>query len=475
MSLNAKSSKTLPFYLFVIGAFLILISPEILSEGMFIDGLFYSTISNNLAHGIGTFWNRQFTATTFTQFNEHPPLAFGLQSLFITLFGDSSYVDKIYSITTYVITGCILLNIWKTLGYRHGWLPLLCWFSIPLVSWACKNNVLENTMMIFTTLSVLFYLKSLKSNRFFYVLLSGLMLALGFLTKGFVAFFPWTFPFFWWLLSRQKSFREMLTDSIGIFLFTVLPLVTLIILSPEARLSLNKYINNQVLYSLKNIVAVNSRFFIVKKLFMELIPVIGLSLLFIGAGWRKKFPFTTLKSYYKKAGVFILLGLAGVLPVMISMKQSGIYILTAFPFFAIGAAILLYPLAAFFLDTINYRSKKFLLFKFTGYGLFFIGLLLCLYFANHIGRDKNKIQDTHLILSKISYGSTVNVVPDLWWDWSLQGYFARFKNVSLDSNLANKRAYLIIKNENLPDSILKNYTKIELQTTEYKLYQTRSR
>ncbi len=475
MRKNLNISQTVPFYFFIIGAFLLLISPQILSEGMFLDGLVYSTVTKNLANGIGTFWNPQFSATWLTDFHEHPPLAFGLQSLFFTFLGDSSYVDKIYSITTYVITGFILLKIWKTLGYRHGWLPLLCWFSIPLVSWACKNNVLENTMMIFTSLSVLFYLKSQKSNRLFYIFLSGLMLAFGFLTKGFVAFFPWTFPFFVWLLSRQKSFRDMLTDSLGIFLFTVLPLVALIIFSPEARWSLHKYFDKQVVYSLKNAVTVNSRFFIVKKLLLELIPVMGVCLLFILAGWQKKFPFATLKNNYKKAGVFILLGLAGVLPVMISMKQSGIYILTAFPFFAIGAGILLYPLTAFLLDTINYQSKKFLLFKFTGYGFFFIGVLLCLYFANHIGRDKTKIQDTHLILSKISYGSTVNVVPDLWWDWSLQGYFGRFKNVSLDSNLFNKREYLLVQNENYPDSIIKYYTIIELQTTEYKLYKKQSK
>ena len=41
--------------------------------------------------------------------------------------------------------------------------------------------------------------------------------------------------------------------------------------------------------------------------------------------------------------VFILLGLTGVLPLMISIKQSGFYLIPAFPFFAIGACILMYP------------------------------------------------------------------------------------------------------------------------------------
>lgn len=79
---------------FITGIFFILICPNFLTEGMFMDGLMYSAISKNLANGIGTFWNPYLSETLFPEFHEHPPLAFGIQSIFYNLFGESFYVEK---------------------------------------------------------------------------------------------------------------------------------------------------------------------------------------------------------------------------------------------------------------------------------------------------------------------------------------------------------------------------------------------
>jgi 4-amino-4-deoxy-L-arabinose transferase-like glycosyltransferase len=159
---------------------------------MFLDGLIYSTVSKNLADGLGTFWNPHFTTTLMPEFHEHPPLAFGIQSVFYTFLGESRYIDKFYSLFTVAIVGYIILRIWKTLGYKYGWFPLFIWLMTPTVFWASYNNLLENSLTIFTSLSILFYLKNQESKKYYFIFLSGFMLALGFLTKGFVAFYPWT-------------------------------------------------------------------------------------------------------------------------------------------------------------------------------------------------------------------------------------------------------------------------------------------
>ena len=151
-----------PFYLSVFGILLIIISPNMLSDGMFMDGLFYAIISKNLANGVGDFWHLHLTKTLDPVFVVHPPLVFGLQSLFFKVFGDSIYVERIYSLLTYVVTGIIVVRIWKKLiknnSNQTAWLPLLFWVITPVVFWAVPNNI-ENTMMIFTSLSVLFILK----------------------------------------------------------------------------------------------------------------------------------------------------------------------------------------------------------------------------------------------------------------------------------------------------------------------------
>ncbi len=434
------------------------------------DGLIYSTIAHNLSNGIGSFWNPYFTATNMTDFHEHPPLAMGMQSIFFALFGESRFVDKFYSLITFVLVGYIILKIWTSLNLKHGWIPLLLWLLTPLVIWASSNNMLENTLSIFTSLSILFYFKSQNRNKYFFLFLSGFVLALGFLTKGFVAFFPWTFPFILWLLLRQNSFRTMAIDSMGMFMFTLVPLILLVLLYPEAGLSIHKYIETQVINSIKNVTTIDSRSYIVTRLLLEMIPAISLFVIFTIFGWYKKISLNLIRSNYKIALVFVLLGLTGVLPIMISMKQSGFYILATFPFFAIGIAVLIYPVIDLLLNNINYNSKGFLVFKWVAKGIFFSGILLSFYFSNHIGRDRNKITDTYKILAVLPEGSIINIYPNMWQDWSLHGYFGRYKNVSLDPNIDNKRAYLLIHKNDYSDTIHQDYKIVELQTTDYKLF-----
>jgi hypothetical protein len=296
------------------------------------------------------------------------------------------------------------------------------------------------------------------------------MLSLGFLTKGFVAFFPWTFPFLIWLLLRQKTFRNMVIDSVGVLISTLAPLAFLLVFFPEAKLSIDKYIDVQVINSIKNIATVDSRFYIVERLLLELIPAIALLLIFMIWGWRKNFSMSSIKGTHKTALVFILLGLTGVLPIMISMKQRGFYILATFPFFAIGMSVLIRPLMDYLSSTINYQSRGFLFFKWLAVGCFSIGIILSVYFSNHIGRDFNKLSDIKKIIPALSQGDVINVYPNMWDDWSLHGYFGRYKNVSLDSNNPGEREYLLIQKNDFAESINQNYQLIELQTADYLLF-----
>jgi hypothetical protein len=50
--LNAFS-QALPFYLLAAGVFLLIVCQDILSNGMFLDGLIYSTVSKNLSDHSG--------------------------------------------------------------------------------------------------------------------------------------------------------------------------------------------------------------------------------------------------------------------------------------------------------------------------------------------------------------------------------------------------------------------------------------
>jgi 4-amino-4-deoxy-L-arabinose transferase-like glycosyltransferase len=405
-----------------------------------------------------------------SDFHEHPPLAFGLQSVFFRLFGESRFVDRAYSILTLIIAGFIILKIWKTSGYKNGWIPLLIWLITPTVFWTSYNNLLENTLTIFISLSVLFYLKNQENNKLYFILLSGLMLAFGFLTKGFVAFFPWTFPFLLWLFLKDKSFGRMFSDSLMIFFFTIVPLLLLVLIFPLARFSLLQYIDNQVIESIRHIVTVESRFDIVMRLLSEIALPAVLCVIFIFTGRIRKVPLLFNTENTRKALVFIFLGLTGVLPIMISMKQSGFYILPAYPLFSIGACILMYPFIDSLLAKIDYESKLFISFKWFSYALFSAGIILSVWYSDGYSRDRNMIKDTYSVLGVIPSGTIINISPGMYEDWSLHAYFARFKNVSLDPDLSNKREYLLIKNEYYSDTLNSGFNPIEINTTDYKLF-----
>jgi 4-amino-4-deoxy-L-arabinose transferase-like glycosyltransferase len=462
-------SRSLPFYLLASGVYLMIVFKDIFSNGMFLDGLIYSTVSRNMAEGLGTFWNPHFTSTLLSDFHEHPPLAFGIQSIFFTILGQSRYVDRLYSVLTVVISGYIILNIWKTLGNKNGWFPLLIWLVTPTVFWASYNNLLENTLTIFTSLSILFYLKNINGKKPGFLILSGFMLSLGFLTKGFVAFFPWTFPFLLWLFLNDKSFGRMVTDSILIVFFTVSPIILLILLFPTAAISLHNYVDNQVINSIKNIVTVNSRFDILIRLVNELAPVVCLSVLILIHGRIRKSKVVIEKKNLKQAMAFAALGLTGVLPIMISMKQSGFYILPTYPFFSIAAGILMYPYISSVLSKIDYESKGFIFFKWIGYGIFILGMIMSILYSDHYSRDKNLIKDTYAVSDSIPGGITININPDMYEEWSLHGYFARFGNISLDPDLSNKRDYLLIRNEEYSDTLKTTYNIININTSEFQL------
>jgi 4-amino-4-deoxy-L-arabinose transferase-like glycosyltransferase len=465
--------KEIIFYLAVIGVFLCIVAPNLFSDGMFMDGLFYATISRNMAEGLGSFWYPHLSQTLFPQFHEHPPLALGLQSLWFMVFGDSIYVERFYSLSTFVVTGLLIVLIWKELTdeIKTGWIPLLFWITVPAVSWACANNILENTLSIFICLPVYFYLKSHKKHRYFYLLLSGMALALGLLTKGFVALFPWSLPFWFWALRVNRNFWSMLRDILLLLIFTVLPVILLFYLSESAADSLVKYFNIQVIHSLQNVQTVDTRFAIIGIFLIKIIPPLVTGGLLIMISEKNQSDLALLKSRGRYSLIFLFLCLSGVLPIMISLKQRGFYILAVYPFFALSIAYFLYPLFKRKLEKFKEGTRGFKIFSLFSCLILAAGILLSILQVNRTGRDKNKLHDIHLIIEKVGRDEVINMCHDLHTDWSLRGYFARYANISLDYSYETEHPYFIVKGVCDFKELEAKYSKMDLPLTEYTLYQ----
>lgn len=469
-------SKSAPFYLCVLALFIGIVSPALFSDGMFMDGLIYANIAKNLADGMGSFWYLKFSESWFSNFHEHPPLAMALQSLFFRIFGDTMYVERFYSLTTYMITAWIMIKIWKELSDKKmseiAWLALVLWMSIPLVTWAAANNMLENTMMIFTSLAVLFMMKSIKGNALVFTFLAGIMLNLAFLTKGFTSLFPLSLYFWLWLFNWDISFKfkHFFTRTFLLIISFLLPFLLIYLFNYEGIISLQNYFNIQVVNSLNNIQTVDNRFYILYRLLRELIPALLISV-FVYVFTFRKYPVLFKKSSKISKSIMILvaLGLSGVMPIIISMKQSGFYILATFPFFAMAISLFISRVVFKWYNDIDQNSKGFDRFRKLSIGLLVLAVFLAFLQTNRIGRDKQMLSDIYAIKEVVPENSMISIQADLGFNWSLYGYFHRYANISLETLQQNQNEfYLSNKVDSLPPN--PNYMHVQMELNKFRLY-----
>lgn len=156
--------------IFFIGLFI----PSLVHDGMFLDGITYSAISNNLANGYGSYFDPHYTKLLYPHFHEHPPFVFIIHSFFFKIFGSSFVTERIYCLFISLLTIVGIIQCWRlftnyTALKAYGWLPVILWLSIPVVSWSYKNNLLENTTGVFIIFSVFFTLNSLVKNNIIYL------------------------------------------------------------------------------------------------------------------------------------------------------------------------------------------------------------------------------------------------------------------------------------------------------------------
>ncbi len=465
--MNARQT---PFLIITIALFLGFISPRWLSDGMFCDGLVYAVIANNLAHGLGSFWDLFYAPGLGSHFQGHPPLAFGLESLFFRLLGDSLLVERFYSFFTYLVTAYVVVRIWKQVAGRQYfsffWLPLFMWFAVPLTIWGISNNMLENTMMMFTSLAILFGLKSYRGNRYVNTLLSGVMIFLAVLTKGPVGLFPFAFPFWVFVFTREVSFKRFASDLSLLLGAFVLAFLLMLVLFPESIDTLTAYFNSQIAGSFYTVQTVNNRAYILGRLLSELIPVYVAILLVAVLARKTKWYDGSNRWVY----IFLLTGFSGVFPIMVSLKQSGFYILPAFPILAVAVALFVLPGVRFLTDKINIRSRGFIIFKYGAVVLLAMALVLNLVFLNKTGRDEVLLSDVHQIVKEVPAGSTMYVGPGFSTDWLLFGYFWRYGKIDLDTVTPQTHRYILTKKGH-SDTLLSAFKKDSIGLNLFDLYE----
>ncbi len=479
------NKQNLPFWLFTIFIIIIQILPTLIQNGMFMDGLQYACVAKNLANGLGSFWHPYICSTWWKNgsnfFLEHPPLVFGIQSLFFKALGNGIYVERLYSLCTAVITAFLIFLIWKTIFENDSetknlaWLSVLFWIIMPVCFWSYRNNLQENTMGIFTTLSVYFIIKALKKEIkstfyiFIFLLLSGISIFLASFSKGVPGLFPIVTVFLIWLIYKNFSFHKMILYS-AFLIFIPVVIYSLLLLNHDAYDSLIFYFKHRLLYRINEEPTVTSRFYIILRLLIELIPAIVIGVILQIYLKITKTSYAKLNSKYKKHILFFfLLGLSGSLPLSATLVQRTFYLVPSLPYFAIGLAILCLGMIKKLIGLIDFEKKSFKKFKIFSIMLVSGGILYSGVQFGKAGRDIDTLNDVYLIGSIVPKESTINIESSIYKEWSFQFYLIRHFNISLDPS-NNKIQQYFIKRKESKTILSENYRKIKLMTKKYDLF-----
>ncbi len=427
-------------WLFTIVVVIALFLPRIVTEGMFMDGLTYAAVANNLAQDKGGFWDAEFYSIyeKTELFQGHPPLQFWIQSLLFRLFGTSHWaIERIYCA---LILGCniaLIRYIWNRLFYTersrsHAWLPILLWYIIPTVFWAYPNNLLEGTTTVFT-LGAVGCLLTLypsvsgvaSSNAAIYLAITGFsgLVMCAFLTKGPVGLFPLAVPFVMAFQGRNGiRYSHAIAGCLGfIGLFAV------ILIQDKAFVFFEKYWEIQVQTALSGEATTESngvwgRFFLLKALVIELLVPFALVLgIYLSTKNAKK---TNPESPRPHSNILFLLfiGLSASLPLLLSTKQRGFYLLPALPWFALALAALCLP----WLGDAPFFSKYSRLIRYS-LGVALLGVLAFSYTEmGEISREKDLLTVIHKIQADQAGTGNICICEGALGDYGLHSYIQRY-------------------------------------------------
>jgi hypothetical protein len=415
-------------------------------EGMFMDGVLYSAVANNLSKGIGHFWNPSFSPTLYPHFHEQPPFGLWLQSLFF-IDGASRFPERMFDLSVFIATVAVMLLFWQSAQLGLGFWPVLLWISIPTVQWGIVNNVLEQPMALFDLLSIFFSWKNFQkgpSNSYVYLSLALLFLFLASFTKGIQGLFPLTAPLVF-SFAYRKNTQSAILASLSLFLGIIVCYALMVTLIPSAMESYKAYFQSRF-DGFPNTRHANTeyRIALLGNLLLQLaIPLAIIGLTFLFTRKRETNIPTSASDTQALALSFFLIACSASLPIMLSHEQRGFYLNTSMPFYALA-------LAAYSYNLIQKTEEEWAGFpKLHPYlrNILLLGLFLSVVgfwaLLNSPKRDKEKLSDLTRIGKSIYPDSKIGVDPITWTDWGLQNYSMRYQGIALDPDTSKSNWYLI--------------------------------
>lgn len=486
MSLQ-NSSKHIPFHFFTLTVLMALILPPLLQHGMFMDGIQYAVVSKNLSEGTGSFWFPFLSSSWEKQgqnyFLEHPPLVYGLESIFFKLFNGGFYSERAYSLFMALICTLLITAIWRSVFKDHKryrsffWLPVLLWIITPSVFWSFINNMHENTVSVFVLAAVYFSLGavSLSSWKMTTIFFAALSVFLATFSKGLPGLFPVVTVLAFYVVFKRISFKTTLLYSFILIFFPVLVYGCLVLLNEQAMQSLSFYVKERLLVRIDEGGQVENRLATLFWLFTDLLAPLGLLTIFFLVFKIKKIDATFRSSgdvELKRWIIFFgIIGLAGVLPLCLTHVQRAVYFVPALPFFAIGLAILCVK----GLDLLFEKSTSerwFTQLNYISVAAFVIVVSYSFFRKGKTYRDEVVLEQVHRLAREVDSGAVIGVPYYIYDEWDLQFYLLRYHNITLDPYVEKSFPFKMFEKEKVYEDT--SYTLMPFELEKYKLYKRKN-
>ena len=425
--------------------------PRAVPQGMFVDGLLYSSISRNLAEGRGSWWLPYFSIAYWIEgiprdyYYENPPLLFWIQSVFFRVFGDHWWVEKLYASVLLVLNCFLITRIWKTVFKSMNkesslqWLPVLFFYLIPIVFWGSAYNLIDSQLLTFCLLATWVILLGLINpvQKTLNYTLAVLFIFIGMLTKGPVAFYPVALPFFYFMVFDRTRWWRGMIHSLILFSSVLVLFTLLLCLNPAALNFFKEYWNQRLSFAImggrtEGVRHGLGRLYVVWIVLRENSILISLALVAILLSIVKRIPIFASRPENKWALVFLCLGLAGTIPLMLSTRQAGMYLIPSLVMFAMAAALFQYELVKQLLLNISAQAAKLIS------GFMILGLIsIVIYSATIFGkpaRDEDLLEDIHAIEAIVPKTNTIALADVEVCSSSKNIYLQRYLKLELTNN-----------------------------------------
>lgn len=177
------------------------------------DEAWYADISRTMLRTnnfLTPFWNRE-------PFFEKPPLYFWFSLLQFKLFGISEFSVRLTSVISALgIVFVVYFFAKQFLTKNIGLISLIILFSSIGFLYRSRTGNLDTLLTFFMTSAVFFFFKAMEANRQWFIAL-GMSLGLGFLSKGFIAFYPFIVILLFLVLSKKFNILKDRWFLLGIF------------------------------------------------------------------------------------------------------------------------------------------------------------------------------------------------------------------------------------------------------------------